>query len=450
MTKTLSQIPRPFWYFTFGFLLNNCAFNVLVQLQSSINPSIGSISIAVSYLTSMFVCLLVVPILFKATSPRFQFTASSVGYVLFAAGNIYPTWYTMIPAAIFLGFGTGIAWSAATNFVSVVAADFELSAAVLYSLFTGIVQLSSIFGNSVAIGAVLYYADDSSIGQNSSVAESDEFCVMNKPQLGDNELTEKPHDLTDEGVRALSLGCVTFHAIATILLFVGTTGKYQRRTNSISKKDFAILTSSFKGMIRQVGKMDQVLISPMTVYSATVICFIMSDLTRHVITPCMGVEMVPFLMITYGIGISIGCFTSSKLLQLLNIKLLMALVGLFDGGCFVFLYLWTGQKAFTLTAMIILGLGFTAGTFESGIPTIYSQIFPKSTEAAFSLWNALFNIGSMVIFGWSSFLTFKTKLIALMVTLIVSEVCLMLIRFDTQEKVEKTTEDSKDDVLLAA
>ena len=178
---------------------------------------------------------------------------------MFAAGNVYPTWYTLIPAAIFLGFGTGIAWSAATNFVSVIAPDFELSAAILYSLFTGIVQLSSIFGNSVAIGAVLYYADDSSLGQNgSSVTESDEFCVMNKPQLGDNELTEKPHDLTDEGVRALSLGCVTFHTVATILLYVGTTGKYQRRTNSISKKDFAILTSSFKGMIKQVSPLTQI------------------------------------------------------------------------------------------------------------------------------------------------------------------------------------------------
>ena len=67
--------------------------------------------------------------------------------------------------------------------------------------------------------------------------------------------------------------------------------------------------------------------------------------------------------------ISIGCFTSSKLLQLLNIKLLMSLVGLFDGVCFVFLFFWTGQKAFTLTVIIILGLGFTAGTFESGIPS---------------------------------------------------------------------------------
>ena len=48
------------------------------------------------------------------------------------------------------------------------------------------------------------------------------------------------------------------------------------------------------------------------------------------------------------------------------------------------------------------------------------------TEAAFSLWNTLFNIGCSVVFGWSSFLTLKTKLLSLFITLIVSEVSLLL------------------------
>lgn len=56
-------------------------------------------------------------------------------------------------------------------------------------------------------------------------------------------------------------------------------------------------------MIKQSKNRNQLLIAPMTIYSATVLCFIMSDITRHVITPCMGVGAVPFLMITYGIGI---------------------------------------------------------------------------------------------------------------------------------------------------
>ena len=64
-----------------------------------------------------------------------------------------------------------------------------------------------------------------------------------------------------------------------------------------------MIVQSLKGMIKQSKNKNQLLVAPMTIYSATVLCFIMSDITRHVITPCMGVGSVPFLMITYGIGI---------------------------------------------------------------------------------------------------------------------------------------------------
>lgn len=68
MKNTFLSIPAAFWAFTLAFLLNNCAFNVLAQLQSSINPDMGPLSVAISYIASTIVCLVLVPILFKATS----------------------------------------------------------------------------------------------------------------------------------------------------------------------------------------------------------------------------------------------------------------------------------------------------------------------------------------------------------------------------------------------
>lgn len=75
MMNTCMAIPLPFWAFTIAFLLNNCAFNVLCQLQSSINPDMGPLSVAISYIASTAVCLLLVPLLFKATS---RFLVSTV------------------------------------------------------------------------------------------------------------------------------------------------------------------------------------------------------------------------------------------------------------------------------------------------------------------------------------------------------------------------------------
>ena len=58
-------------------------------------------------------------------------------------------------------------------------------------------------------------------------------------------------------------------------------------------------------------------------------------------------------------------------MAILNVKVLMALVGAFDGACFIFIYFWTGSHALEVTMILCSGLGFTAGIFESGIPSKY-------------------------------------------------------------------------------
>lgn len=111
------SFPKVFWYFTWGFFFNNCAFNVLSQLQSSINPTVGPISLSLQFASSIIVCLIIAPILFSTTGARFQFTVASLGYLVYAVANFVPSWYTLIPAAIILGFATGISWAGATLFV---------------------------------------------------------------------------------------------------------------------------------------------------------------------------------------------------------------------------------------------------------------------------------------------------------------------------------------------
>lgn len=73
---------------------------------------------------------------------RCQFTLSSAGYILYAIANLWPSWYTMVPSAIILGFATGISWAGATLFIPTLATDTGLTAPLLYSIFTGIVQVS--------------------------------------------------------------------------------------------------------------------------------------------------------------------------------------------------------------------------------------------------------------------------------------------------------------------
>ena len=74
-------------------------------------------------------------------------------------------------------------------------------------------------------------------------------CVINLPTF-DN--TTKPHDMTEDGVKVLSIGCTCCHILATLLLFFGIGGQYKKRNNKINKNDLSLIISSFKGMLKQV------------------------------------------------------------------------------------------------------------------------------------------------------------------------------------------------------
>ena len=156
------------------------------------------------------------------------------------------------------------------------------------------------------------------LSENEGVAEIDvnlDQCVSHDPIAGH----DSSHSvLSKEGIMALSGGCklisrkelkslsggcALINVLAILLLFFGLGGRYASRLDKTSKPGLKTIVHSLKGMIKQSKNRNQLLVAPMTIYSATVLCFIMSDITRHVITPCMGVGAVPFLMITYGIGI---------------------------------------------------------------------------------------------------------------------------------------------------
>ena len=124
-----------------SFISHNMSVFFYPVQKSSINPTVGPISLSLQFASSIVVCLIMAPILFSTTGPRFQFTLASAGYLVYALANFLPSWYTLIPSAVVLGFATGISWAGATLFVPTIADDNKISVPLLYSIFTGIVQV---------------------------------------------------------------------------------------------------------------------------------------------------------------------------------------------------------------------------------------------------------------------------------------------------------------------
>ncbi|KAI8015686.1 UNC93-like protein 3 [Camellia lanceoleosa] len=93
------------------FLLIFLAYGAVQNLESTINTEedIGTISLGILYLSFMvfsFFASLVVWFL----GTKNALVLGTTGYWLFIAANLKPTWYTMVPSSLYLGFSASIIW----------------------------------------------------------------------------------------------------------------------------------------------------------------------------------------------------------------------------------------------------------------------------------------------------------------------------------------------------
>merc|ERR1711892_908526 len=111
-------------------------------------------------------------------------------------------------------------------------------------------------------------------------------------------------ELSHTGFMVLIAFIASCHVIATMILYYGITGQYKKATvTDCGKSNKEKVKQALKDMLTQISLKKQFLITPLTIYSAAVLCFIQTDVTRHLITPCLGISNVPLIMITYGVGI---------------------------------------------------------------------------------------------------------------------------------------------------
>ena len=96
-----------------SFLLVFSAFLSLRNLQSSINSEggLGLVTLSILYL---FYALagFVTPGIIRLLGTKYSLLGGFVCHLLYVVANYYPSWYTLIPASVLLGFASAPIWAA--------------------------------------------------------------------------------------------------------------------------------------------------------------------------------------------------------------------------------------------------------------------------------------------------------------------------------------------------
>ena len=71
--------------------------------------NLGAVSMGIVYVSFTVFTATAAPVVRRLGS-RGALVLSTSGYALFILANLLPTWYTMVPASVYLGFASSIMW----------------------------------------------------------------------------------------------------------------------------------------------------------------------------------------------------------------------------------------------------------------------------------------------------------------------------------------------------
>lgn len=407
-----SKTLRDLYLLSISFLFVFLAYSATQNLESSINAdgNLGSVSLGALYL-SLTICSVGAPYPVKWLGSKKGILLGISGYWMFILANLFPSWYTMIPASLFLGFTAALLWVAEGTYITCAAKNYaaetktteENAIGNFNGVFWGFFASTQVIGNLLSL--IILKGVDTTSTESS-----------------------RPLLLT-------FLGCMLVGTCLACFLRPQTDLSRQMET-SIKKSTAVDFMNSTFGILLDKKML---LLLPLLVYSGLQQAFIWGDFTEYIVTPVFGVSLIGGVMAAFGAAdagcsllagrLSAGISSVSNLVYFGAAAQLLVLVWIYvkqsyesDVGGYLSIF---GQA-------IMWGLG--DASFNTQISALLGTVYPNDTEAAFAQWKIWQSVATSLIFFITSSTTISLRIAILLITLPVSLVSFSILRFTILSK----------------
>ncbi|KAM0941317.1 putative Ion channel regulatory protein, UNC-93 [Dioscorea sansibarensis] len=393
--KQLKNHVRDVRILSFAFLLIFSAYQAAQNLQSTVNTEgdLGTISMGILYI-SFTLFSLVASLIVRGMGSKRALVLGTTGYLLFIASNLKPSWHTMVPASVYLGFAGSIIWVGQGTYLTSAARshtkDFHLHEGTVLGDFNG--KFWAMFASTQVTGNLISLALLKSGKEGGSV---------NGTGL----------------LFTIFLACMVLGII--LMLFVS------RRDD---KEEGLPMRPSFgsllKSIIAPLMEIRLPLLIPLIAYSGLQQAFIWSEFTKHVVTPALGVSGVGGAMALYGAADSTCSLVAGRLTSgISSITLIVS------GGAILqaFGLLWllfgnsttTGTIGFVFPLLMAAIWGVGNGVFNTQLNALIGILFKHETESAFAQLKLWQSASIAMLCFLNPYITFQAMLILLLIALFV-------------------------------
>ncbi|XP_050242647.1 UNC93-like protein 3 isoform X2 [Quercus robur] len=369
-----------------AFLLVFLAYGAVQNLESTLNTEedLGTTSLGILYVSFTFFSLVASTVV-RGLGSKNALVLGTTGYWLFLAANLKPSWYTMVPASVYLGFSASIIWVGQGTYLTSTARsharDYNLHEGTVIGKFNG--EFWGLFAShqegSTSSTTLLYVVF---------------LCSMTLGTILMCFLTKK----TDEG---------------------------ESRQPDSSVSFYSNVLSLSKSVINPLFDVRMLLVIPLIAYSGLQQAFVWAEFTKDIVTPALGESGVGGAMAVYGAFDAICSLAAGRLTSgPRSITLIVS------GGAFIqaIVFLWL-LIAYRLTSGVlgimyplimaaILGIG--DGVFNTQLSALLGILFKHDMEGAFAQLKVWQSASIAVVFFLSSYISLKAMLVIMLAALCIS------------------------------
>ncbi|ONM01362.1 UNC93-like protein 3 [Zea mays] len=353
-----------------AFLFVFSAYSAAQNLQTSVNTEddLGTVSMGTVYTSFTLFSVASSPVVTRI-GPKRALVVGTSGYVLFILANLVPSWYTMVPASLYLGFTASIIWVGQGTYLTSAALSHAREnnlpeGPTLGSFngeFWGMFASTQVIGNLISLALLRNGKDGGSI-------------------TGKNLLF------------AVFLGCM----IVGIVLMCLLSKRDEKKDNTPTHSSFGAM---LKYIIAPLKDKRMLLTIPLIAYSGLQQAFVWAVFTKSIVTPVLGISGVGGAMAIYGAADVVAIVLFWLLLFYSPMDgLLGAAIPLFIGA------LW----------------GVGDGVLNTQLSALLGLLFEDVKEAAFAQLKVWQSGAIAVIFFLSPSITLQAMLLLMAAALVIS------------------------------
>ncbi|GLT92512.1 hypothetical protein SLE2022_103460 [Rubroshorea leprosula] len=384
-----------------AFLLIFLAYGAAQNLETTVNAAgdLGTISLGILYVSFMFFSL-VASLVVRALGSKNALVLGTTGYWLFIAANLKPSWYTMVPASLYLGFAASIIWVGEGTYLTSIARnharDFNSQEGTVIGKFNG--EFWGMFALHQFVGNLISLA-----------------------------LLSDGKDGSTSGTTVLFIVFLCSMTLGTVLMC------FLRKTDSKEEKGPAVSSASFSSSVVSLSKsvitplldIRMLLIIPLIAYSGLQQAFVWADFTKDVVKPALGESGVGGAMAVYGAFDAICSLVAGRLTSgLTSITFIVCGGLLVQAVIFIWLLLKSSITSgvlgtiYPLLMAALLGVG--DGVLNTQLSALLALLFKHDTEGAFAQLKVWQSASIAVVFFLSPYISLQPMVAIMLVGISVS------------------------------